>query len=164
MSLMKVYLRILLFILYVTDEGLAKIIIVRDTCFIWQSWWKVYDPVSWYYRVSCFQEGQKYKQISTNHTHKTKDLVTRTPLKTGDVLRYSGSGTRRVNLVKHLSLVDLRNGNNFHKNVCSSDWHLFEGNCYFFGVSWLSWTGAQVYFAYICFSQSMHIYMVEKTH
>ena len=26
---------------------------------------------------------QKDKQLSTNHTHKTTDLVTRTPLKTG---------------------------------------------------------------------------------
>ena len=40
MSLMKIYLRLLLFILYVTDEGLAKIIIVRDICFRCQSWWK----------------------------------------------------------------------------------------------------------------------------
>jgi len=30
---MMVYLSLLLFILYVTDEGLAKIIIVRDICF-----------------------------------------------------------------------------------------------------------------------------------
>jgi hypothetical protein len=40
MSLMKIYLRLLLFIVYVTDEGLAKIIIVRDICFRWHSWWK----------------------------------------------------------------------------------------------------------------------------
>ena len=47
------------------------------------------------------------KQRSTKHTHKTKDRVTRTPVKTGRELRYSGrigiscstSGTRRVNLV-----------------------------------------------------------------
>ena len=32
---------------------------------------------------------QKEKQRSTKHTHKTKDLVTRTPLKTGGDLRYS---------------------------------------------------------------------------
>ena len=50
---------------------------------------------------------KKYKQRSTKHTHKTKDPVTRTPLKTGGELRCSGrvssscptSGTRRVNLV-----------------------------------------------------------------
>ena len=50
---------------------------------------------------------QKEKQRSTKHTHKTKDRVTRTPLKTGDELRFcrrvsnfrSTSGTRRVNLV-----------------------------------------------------------------
>jgi hypothetical protein len=45
--------------------------------------------------------------IATKHTHKTKDRVTRTPLKTGGELRcstrvsssFSTSGTRRVNLV-----------------------------------------------------------------
>jgi hypothetical protein len=49
----------------------------------------------------------KEKQQSTKHTHKTKDRVTRTPLKTGGELRCSGSigsscstsGTHRVNLV-----------------------------------------------------------------
>ena len=40
MSLMMVYLRLLLFILYVTAEGLAKIIIVHDICFRWKSCWK----------------------------------------------------------------------------------------------------------------------------
>ena len=47
---------------------------------------------------------QKDKQRSTKHTHKTKDRVTRTLLKTGGELRCSGrvssscstSGTRRV--------------------------------------------------------------------
>ena len=54
--------------------------------------------------------GQKDKQlssISTKHTHKTKDRVTRTPLKTGGKLRCSGrvssscstSSTHSVNLV-----------------------------------------------------------------
>jgi len=50
---------------------------------------------------------QKDKQRSTRHTYKTKDRVTRTPLKSGGELRCSGrvssscstSGTRRVNLV-----------------------------------------------------------------
>jgi len=50
---------------------------------------------------------QKDKQRSIKHTHKTKDRVTRTPLKTGDELRCSGrlssscstSDTRRVNPV-----------------------------------------------------------------
>jgi hypothetical protein len=50
---------------------------------------------------------QKDKQRSTKHTHKTKDQVSRTPLKSGSELRFSGrlssscstSGTRRVNLV-----------------------------------------------------------------
>jgi hypothetical protein len=50
---------------------------------------------------------QKDKQRSTKHTHKNKDRVTRTPLKTGGDLMCSGrvgsscstSGTRRDNLV-----------------------------------------------------------------
>ena len=49
---------------------------------------------------------QKDKQRSTKHTHKTKDRVTRTPLKTGGELWDSGmvssscsiSGNRHVNL------------------------------------------------------------------
>jgi hypothetical protein len=52
-------------------------------------------------------KGQKDKQRSITHTYKTKDRVTRTPLKIGGELRCSGrvgsscstSGTRRVNLV-----------------------------------------------------------------
>ena len=52
------------------------------------------------------EKVQKDKQRSTKHTYKTKDRVTRTPLKTGGELRCSGrvssscstSGTRRVNL------------------------------------------------------------------
>ena len=53
------------------------------------------------------EKGQKDKQRSTKHTHKTKDRVTRTPLKTRGELTCSGrvssscsiSGTRHVNLV-----------------------------------------------------------------
>ena len=53
------------------------------------------------------EKVQKDQQRSTKHTNKTKDRVTRTPLKTGDELRCSGrvssscstSGTRCVNLV-----------------------------------------------------------------
>ena len=53
------------------------------------------------------RKGQKDKQRSTKHTYKTKDRVTRTPIKTGGELRcsgrvgssYSTSGTRHVNLV-----------------------------------------------------------------
>jgi hypothetical protein len=52
------------------------------------------------------ERAQKDKQWSTKHTYKIKDRVTRTPLKTGGKLRYSGrvssscstSDTRRVNL------------------------------------------------------------------
>ena len=53
------------------------------------------------------EKVQKDKQRSTTHTFKTKDRVTRTPLKTGGELRCSGrissscstSVARRVNLV-----------------------------------------------------------------
>ena len=53
------------------------------------------------------ENKQKDKQRSIKHTYKTKDRVTRTPLKTGGKLRFSGrvrsfcfkSGTSRVNLV-----------------------------------------------------------------
>jgi hypothetical protein len=34
------------------------------------------------------EKGQKDKQRSRKHTHKTKDRVTRTPLKTGGTLMY----------------------------------------------------------------------------
>ena len=51
------------------------------------------------------EKVQKDKERSTKHTHKTKDRVTRTPLRTGGELRCSGmvtsscstSDTRRVN-------------------------------------------------------------------
>jgi len=36
-------------------------------------------------------QKKKNKQRSTKHTHKTKDRVTRTPLKTGGELRCSGT-------------------------------------------------------------------------
>jgi len=53
------------------------------------------------------RKSTKGQTTSTKHTHKTKDRVTRIPLKTRDELRCSGrvssycstSGTRRVNLV-----------------------------------------------------------------
>ena len=53
------------------------------------------------------EKVQKDKQRSTKHAYKTKDRVTRTPLKPGSELRCSGRvrsfystiGTRRVNLV-----------------------------------------------------------------
>ena len=52
------------------------------------------------------EKVQKDQQRSTKHTYKTKDRVTRTPLKTGGELMCSGrvsrscstSDTRRVNL------------------------------------------------------------------
>ena len=53
------------------------------------------------------EKVQKDKERSTKHTHKTKGRVTRTPLKSGGELKYSGrvssscstSDIRRVNLV-----------------------------------------------------------------
>ena len=56
------------------------------------------------------EKGQKDKQRSTKHTHKTKDRVTQTPLKNGGELRCSGrvssscstSGIRRVTLATNL--------------------------------------------------------------
>jgi hypothetical protein len=58
-------------------------------------------------RISTKRKVQKDKQRSTKHTYKTKDWVTRTPLKTGGEFgcsgsvgsSYSTSDTRRVNLV-----------------------------------------------------------------
>ena len=55
------------------------------------------------------EKVQKDKQRSTKHTYKTKDRVTRTPLKTEGELKCSGmvssscsiSGTRHVNLVSN---------------------------------------------------------------
>jgi len=60
------------------------------------------------------EKVQKDKQRSTKHTHKTKDRVTRTPLKTGGELGCSGrvcifcstSGIRRVYLVAMYVLVN----------------------------------------------------------
>jgi hypothetical protein len=59
------------------------------------------------------EKGQKDKQRSIKHTHRTKDRVTRTPLKTGCELGCSGrvgsscstSDTRRVNLVTNPVIV-----------------------------------------------------------
>ena len=55
------------------------------------------------------EKVQKDKQRSTKHTHKTKDRVTRTPLKTEGEMRCSGrvssscstSGTRRFILLEN---------------------------------------------------------------
>jgi hypothetical protein len=52
------------------------------------------------------EKGQKDKQRSIKHTHKTKDRVRQSPLETTSELRcsdrisssFSPSGTRRVNL------------------------------------------------------------------
>jgi hypothetical protein len=60
--------------------------------------------VSIYMKYSMTEKGQKDKQRSTSHAHKTKDRVTRTLLNTGGEIRCSGkvsspcstSGTRRI--------------------------------------------------------------------
>ena len=59
------------------------------------------------------EKVQKDKQRSTKHTHKTKDRVTRTPLKTGGELGCFGrvgsscstNGNRRVNLVTNPAII-----------------------------------------------------------
>jgi len=48
---------------------------------------------------------QKDKQRSTKHTHKTKDGVTRTPLKTGGELRCSGRVVVPAPLVAPVALI-----------------------------------------------------------
>ena len=58
-------------------------------------------------------QKKKNKKRFTKHTYKTKDRVTRTPLKTGGEFRYSGRvgrscstrETRRVNLVTNPAII-----------------------------------------------------------
>ena len=65
------------------------------------------------------EKVQKDQQRTRKHTYKTKDRVTRTPLKTGGELRCSGrvssscftSDTRRVNLVTN-PVISYERGNN----------------------------------------------------
>ena len=65
------------------------------------------QTIQW--RKEKVQKG-KHKDLKTKHTHKAKDRVTRTPLKTGSELRCSGrvtsawstSGIHRVNLVSKI--------------------------------------------------------------
>ena len=47
---------------------------------------------------------QKAKQRSTKHTYKTKDRVTRTPLKTGGELRCSGSVSSSFSIHENATL------------------------------------------------------------
>jgi hypothetical protein len=73
------------------------------------------------------EKVQKDKQRSTKHTYKTKDWVTRTPLKPGGELGWSGrvssscstSDTRRINIVTNLRLrsciFQIRNAPNMYK-------------------------------------------------
>jgi hypothetical protein len=48
------------------------------------------------------RKSTKGQTTSTKHTHKIKDRITQTPLKTGGKLRCSTSGIRRANLVTTL--------------------------------------------------------------
>jgi hypothetical protein len=61
------------------------------------------NPYIEYEQTTQLPKEKKDKQRSTKHMHKTKDRVTRTPLKTGCSGRISSScstsGTRRINLV-----------------------------------------------------------------
>jgi hypothetical protein len=82
------------------------------------------------------EKGQKNKQRSAKHTYKTKDSVTRTPLKTGGELRYSGrvssscatSDTRHVNLVTNLVMNEERTGKCFRQveHIRSHLWHRYS--------------------------------------
>jgi hypothetical protein len=53
------------------------------------------------------EKAQKDKQRYTKHTHKTKDQITRTPLKTGGELRCSGrvSSSCSISSIHHVNLV-----------------------------------------------------------
>jgi transcriptional regulator NrdR family protein len=53
------------------------------------------------------EKVQKDKQRSTKHTYKTKDRVTRTPLKTGGELRCSGREAVPAPLVEPVVLIYL---------------------------------------------------------
>ena len=53
-------------------------------------------------------QKKKDKQRSTKHTHKTKDRVTRTPLKTGGELRCSGRVAVPAPLVTPVVLIYLQ--------------------------------------------------------
>ena len=87
-------------------------------CFLWER----FEDTKWVIRIRKSknrqnndqkEKVQKNKQRSTKHTHKTKDRVTRTPLKTGGELgcfgRVSNScstnGNRRVNLVTNPAII-----------------------------------------------------------
>jgi hypothetical protein len=96
------------------------------------------------------EKVQKDKQGSTKHTYKTKHRVTRTPLKTGDELRCSGSsfcstsGTRRVNLVTN-PVISREWGKDreflyiYKSKTCYNGtgfWALLELYCFIAGLLW----------------------------
>jgi hypothetical protein len=82
---------------------------VRIIWRVWRYQWGNQNPYIEEEQITQWlkEKGQKDKQRSTKHTHKSKDRVTRTPLKTGGERRcsgrvnssYSTSGARRVILV-----------------------------------------------------------------
>jgi hypothetical protein len=95
---------------------------------------------------------QKDKQRSTQHTHKSKDRVTRTPLKTGGELRCSTSGTRRVNLVTSLVISHSYCSMWY---TCMTNWNVYS-NCLFLLVTFIffwpvNFQGVEI--CILCFSK-----------
>ena len=75
------------------------------------------------------EKVQKDKQRSTKHTYKTKDRVTRTPLKTGGELRISGrvsSSTSLNNSSPALVLFVYSRGSKIVQSVMCSNEYVFE--------------------------------------
>jgi hypothetical protein len=98
------------------------------------------------------EKVQKDKQRSTQHTHKSKDRVTRTPLKTGGELRCSTSGTRRVNLVTSLVISHSYCSMWY---TCMTNWNVYS-NCLFLLVTFvffwpLNFQGVEI--CILCFSK-----------
>jgi len=86
------------------------------------------------------EKVQKDKQWSTKHKYKTKDRVTRTPLKIGGELRCSG----RVN--SSCSTSDARRVNLVTNSVISHEWvqdNMYTALCY-------SWHQDMIYCDYKC--------------
>ena len=82
------------------------------------------------------ENGQKDKQRSTKHTHKTKDRVTPTSLKIGDELKCSGrvssscstSTIHRVNLVTNPVMNEERTGKCLRQveHIHGDLWHRYS--------------------------------------
>jgi len=110
------------------------------------------------------EKVQKDKERSTKHAHKSKDRITRTPLKTGDGLWFSGrvtnscytSGTRRVNLavfiyaytsVKHTSDIVSLNSNT--TGISSSEGHAYPSDSPKFTPDFFSGLSCAI-FSFLC--------------